>query len=39
MRLSVVKEANVGVGWSSVQEIRGISLVFREMWDTATFSL
>jgi hypothetical protein len=33
MRLSLMKAAHAGVGWSSVQEIRDISLVFREMWD------
>jgi hypothetical protein len=26
----------LGFVWGSAQEIRGISLVFREMWDTAT---
>jgi hypothetical protein len=27
-----------GFVWGCVQEIRGISLVFREMWDTTTMS-
>src|SRR5271163_4069045 len=26
-------------GWRSVRELRGISLVFREMWDTADLNL
>jgi hypothetical protein len=28
-----------GIVWRSVQEIRGISLVFCEMWDTTAFDL
>jgi hypothetical protein len=31
MRLSSMKAAHLGVAWRRVQEIRGISLVFREM--------
>jgi hypothetical protein len=34
MRLSLMKGAHAGLVQSGVQEIRGISLVFREMWDT-----
>jgi hypothetical protein len=34
MRLSLKKGAHAILSGGSVQEIRGISLVFREMWDT-----
>jgi hypothetical protein len=34
MRLSLKKGAHAILSNGSVQEIRGISLVFREMWDT-----
>jgi hypothetical protein len=34
MRLSLKKGAHAILSDGSVQEIRGISLVFREMWDT-----
>ena len=34
MRLSLMKGAHAAVSSGPVQEIRGISLVFREMWDT-----
>jgi hypothetical protein len=37
MRLSLKKGAHVDHVQGSVQEIRGISLVFREMWDTTAF--
>ena len=35
MRLSLKKGAHAVLSRVGVQEIRGISLVFREMWDTA----
>jgi hypothetical protein len=35
-RLSLKKGAHAILSDGSVQEIRGISLVFREMWDTTT---
>jgi hypothetical protein len=34
MRLSLKKGAHAILSSAGVQEIRGISLVFREMWDT-----
>jgi hypothetical protein len=34
MRLSLKERRTRGLVRGSVQEIRGISLVFREMWDT-----
>jgi hypothetical protein len=34
MRLSSTKAAQAVVAWCRVQEIPGISLVFREMWAT-----
>jgi hypothetical protein len=34
MRLSLKKGAHSNLSNGSVQEIRGISLVFREMWDS-----
>jgi hypothetical protein len=36
MRLSLKKGAHAILSNGSVQEIGGISLVFREMWDTTT---
>jgi hypothetical protein len=39
MRLSLKKGAHAVLSQSCVQEIRGISLVFREMWDTAGLPL
>jgi hypothetical protein len=38
MRLSLKKGAHAAVSRCSVQEIRGISLVFREMWDSTALS-
>jgi hypothetical protein len=38
MRLSSKKGAHAGSVWGCVQEIRGISLVFRDMWDTTVFN-
>jgi hypothetical protein len=38
MRLSVKERRTRGFIHCRVQEIRGISRVFREMWDTATVS-
>ena len=35
MRLSLKRGAHAILSKGSMQEIRGISLVFREMWDTA----
>ena len=34
MRLSLTKGAHAALSGARVQEIRGISLVVREMWDT-----
>ena len=39
MRLSFKESRTRGPVRSCVQEIRGISLVFREMWDTAGLPL
>ena len=39
MRLSIKESRTRGPVQSGVQEIRGISLVFREMWDTAGLPL
>jgi hypothetical protein len=39
MRLSSTKAAQAVVAWCRVQEIPGISLVFREMWDSTALSL
>jgi hypothetical protein len=38
MRLSLKKGAHAVLSQLRVQEIRGISLVFREMWDTTIFN-
>jgi hypothetical protein len=37
MRLSLKKRRTRGSFQCGVQEIRGISLVFREMWDSTAF--
>jgi hypothetical protein len=39
MRLSLMKGAHAAMSKRRVQEIRGISLVFREMWDATALSL
>jgi hypothetical protein len=39
MRLSLKRAAQAVPSKSCVQEIRGISLVFREMWDTEALPL
>jgi hypothetical protein len=39
MRLSLKRGAHAVFVQGCVQEIRGISLVFREMWDTAALPL
>jgi hypothetical protein len=38
MRLSLKKGAHATVSSTRVPEIRGISLVFREMWDTTNLN-
>jgi hypothetical protein len=39
MRLSLMKGAHAGPVQGCVQEIRGISLVFCEMWDATALDL
>jgi hypothetical protein len=39
MRLSFKKGAHAALSNGNVQEIRGISLVFREMWDTTNLEI
>jgi hypothetical protein len=39
MRLSLKERRTRGLVQTSAQEIRGISLVFREMWDTTNLNV